>query len=211
MSPVRFIPVLEETGLIFEVGEWVIHTACNQVKRLEAAGLGPLRIAANISARQFEQDSLSHTISQCFSDFGLPPGCLVLELTESTIMEDLEESRVMLERLKSEQTIGISVDDFGTGYSSLSYLKLFPLDVLKVDKSFVQDVPYEENDSAIVSTIYRSGACAGPGGDCRRCRNAGATRLSARARMRPGSGLLLQPAGNGRRICRTFEKRKVTT
>ncbi len=153
VSPVRFIPVLEETGLIFEVGEWVIHTACNQVKRLEAAGLGPLRIAANISARQFEQDSLSQTISQCFSDFGLPPGCLVLELTESTIMEDPEKSRVMLERLKSEQTIGISIDDFGTGYSSLSYLKLFPLDVLKVDKSFVQDVPYEENDSAIVSTI----------------------------------------------------------
>jgi diguanylate cyclase (GGDEF)-like protein len=153
VPPVRFIPILEETGLIFEVGAWVIHTACEQVKRWEEAGLGTLRIAANISARQFEQNGLSETISRCISEFGLQPGCLELELTESMIMEDPEKSRIMLKRLKSERAVRISVDDFGTGYSSLSYLKLFPLDGLKVDKSFVQDVPEDENDAAIVSTI----------------------------------------------------------
>lgn len=157
VAPDRFIPVLEETGLIFEVGEWVIRTACEQVKRLAEAGFGPLRMAVNISARQFEQESLSQTIGRCFSDFGLQPGWLELELTESMIMGDPEKSRVTLERLKSEREVRISVDDFGTGYSSLSYLKLFPLDVLKVDKSFVRDVPDEENDSAIVFTIIGLG------------------------------------------------------
>ena len=153
VSPIRFIPILEETGLISEVGAWVIHTACEQVKRWEDAGLGPLRIATNISARQFEQNGLTETVGRCLGEFGLRPGCLELELTESMIMENPEKSRTMLERLKSERAVRISVDDFGTGYSSLSYLKLFPLDVLKVDKSFVQNVPDDENDDAIVSTI----------------------------------------------------------
>ena len=152
VSPARFIPILEETGLIFEVGAWVVHTACEQAKRWEDAGF-PLRVAVNLSARQFEQEDIPEVVRQCLGEFGLPPGRLELELTESMVMGDPEKSRGVLERLKSERTVRISIDDFGTGYSSLSYLKLFPLDVLKVDRSFVRDVPHEENDAAIVSAI----------------------------------------------------------
>ena len=157
VPPVRFIPVLEETGLIFDVGEWVIHTACEQAKRWAETDFGPLRVAVNISARQFEREDLVETTSQCLNDTGLPSGCLELELTESIIMADPEKSRAMLERLKSGKEVRVSIDDFGTGYSSLSYLKLFALDALKVDKSFVQDVHDAENTAAIVSTIIRLG------------------------------------------------------
>ncbi|HZY66283.1 MAG TPA: EAL domain-containing protein, partial [Rubrobacteraceae bacterium] len=157
VPPVRFIPVLEETGLIFDVGEWVIHTACEQAKRWTETDFGPLRVAVNISARQFEREDLVEVTSQCLNDTGLPSGCLELELTESVIMADPEKSCAMLERLKSGREVRVSIDDFGTGYSSLSYLKLFALDALKVDKSFVQDVHDAENTAAIVSTIIRLG------------------------------------------------------
>lgn len=157
VPPVRFIPVLEETGLIFDVGEWVIHTACEQAKRWTETDFGPLRVAVNISARQFEREDLVEVTSQCLNDTGLPSGCLELELTESVIMADPEKSCAMLERLKSGREVRVSIDDFGTGYSSLSYLKLFARDALKVDKSFVQDVHDAENTAAIVSTIIRLG------------------------------------------------------
>lgn len=153
LTPVKFIPVLEETGLISGVGEWVLSTACRQVKRWEEGGFGPLQVAVNLSARQFREGNLSETIDRCLRETDLDPQCLELELTESLVMEDLEASRVMLERLKSEKGIRVSVDDFGTGYSSLSYLKRFPLDLLKIDKSFVRDITDDTNDAAIVSAI----------------------------------------------------------
>ncbi|CAN5617147.1 hypothetical protein BH24ACT20_BH24ACT20_09560 [soil metagenome] len=130
VSPAKFVPVLEETGFIVEVGDWVLRTACDQARRWTDSSFGPLQVAVNLSARQFREESLTDSINSCVREAGLDPQCLELEITESLIMEDPEASRAMLERLKSEKGIRTSVDDFGTGYSSLSYLKLFPLDAL---------------------------------------------------------------------------------
>ena len=153
VSPVNFVPVLEETGFIVEVGEWALRTACRQARRWADGSFGPLQVAVNISARQFREEGLTETINGCLREGGLDPRCLELEVTESLIMEDPETSRDMLERLKSEKGIRVSIDDFGTGYSSLSYLKLFPLDLLKIDKSFVRDIPDDPDDAAIVSAM----------------------------------------------------------
>lgn len=153
VSPAKFVPVLEETGFIVEVGDWVLRTACDQARRWTDSSFGPLQVAVNLSARQFREESLTDSINSCVREAGLDPQCLELEITESLIMEDPEASRAMLERLKSEKGIRTSVDDFGTGYSSLSYLKLFPLDALKIDRSFVQDLTDDPDDAAIVSAI----------------------------------------------------------
>lgn len=157
VPPVRFIPVLEETGLIFEVGEWVIRAAGEQTKQWAETDFGPLRIAVNLSARQFERNDFIEVVSRSIENFDLPPGCLELELTESILMEDPETSRIMLERLSSGHRARIAIDDFGTGYSSFNYLTKFVLDVLKVDKSFIEDVPDAKKTAAIVTTIINLG------------------------------------------------------
>lgn len=151
--PAKFIPVLEETGLIVEVGDWALRTACAQAKKWSDNGFGPLQVAVNLSARQFREEGLTDSINSCVRDAGLDPECLELEITESLVMEDPEASRAMLQKLQTEKGIRTSIDDFGTGYSSLSYLKLFPLDVLKIDRSFVQDITDDPDDAAIVSAI----------------------------------------------------------
>lgn len=153
VPPFKFIPLLEETGLIIEVGEWVLSTACTQIKEWDSEGLGDLRIAVNLSARQFEREGLTNVVNRSLRATGLDPKCLELELTESLIMEDPESSRALLKLLKSDKGVRVSIDDFGTGYSSLSYLKLFPLDVLKIDQSFVRDIVENPNDAAIVTAI----------------------------------------------------------
>lgn len=153
VPPFKFIPVLEETGMIAEVGEWVLLTACTQAREWSESGFGPFRIAVNLSARQFEREGLAAMIKRGLGYSGLDSSCLELELTESLVMQDPEASRELLNSLKSEEGVRVSVDDFGTGYSSLSYLKLFPLDVLKIDKSFVRDIAKDPNDAAIVSAV----------------------------------------------------------
>ena len=153
VSPAKFVPVLEDTGLIVEVGNWALHVACEQARGWADDGFGLLQVAVNLSARQFREEGLAEAINGCLKEVGLDPRCLELEITESLVMEDPEASRGMLERLKSEKGIQVSVDDFGTGYSSLSYLKLFPLDLLKIDKSFVQNITDDPNDAAIVTAI----------------------------------------------------------
>ncbi|MEN9358180.1 MAG: hypothetical protein RL695_2351, partial [Pseudomonadota bacterium] len=151
VSPVEFIPLLEETGLIVPVGAWVLQTACRQARAWQTAGLGNLSVAVNVSGKQMNP-TLCETVAQALHDSGLSPDYLELELTESQLMRDAENIITTLRRLK-ETGVTISVDDFGTGYSSLAYLKRFPLDSLKVDRAFVQDITADSNDVSITRAI----------------------------------------------------------
>ena len=152
VSPVEFIPVLEETGLIVQVGEWVIRRACEDLKSWTAAGVKPMPIAVNLSARQFRQRDLDARIRGLVAAAGVDPALIELEITESQLMVDPEHAiRVM--RALRDQGIRIAIDDFGTGYSSLAYLTRFPVKALKIDRSFVADVFTDHADAAIVRTI----------------------------------------------------------
>jgi diguanylate cyclase (GGDEF)-like protein len=152
VSPVKFIPLAEETGLIVSFGEWVLHAACKQTKAWQSAGRGNIRIAVNVSARQFRDGRFIRTIGEVLEDSGLEPQYLTLELTENTIMENAEENLNVLHQIKA-MGVRISVDDFGTGYSSLSYLKQLPLDELKIDRSFISGIRSEGDDAPIVTAI----------------------------------------------------------
>jgi len=156
IPPSRFIPVAEDTGLIRQIGEWVIKTACRQLKTWQQMGFTGLRIAVNISARQFRQPDLVSKIDKILAETGLNPQCLELELTESYLMEDPHAAIRTLEFLKV-RGIQLAIDDFGTGYSSLNYLKNFPIDRIKIDQSFIRDVTVNRDDAAIVEAIIAMG------------------------------------------------------
>jgi len=151
IPPGVFIPIAEETGLINEIGEWVIRTACAQNKAWQDAGLPPFIVSVNLSMRQFHQHDLADRIRAILEETGLEPRWVGLEITES-MTADVEFAYETLRKLK-EVGVQISLDDFGTGYSSLSYLKRYPIDKLKIDRSFVADLERDGNDAAIVSTI----------------------------------------------------------
>ncbi len=148
ISPVRFIPVAEETGIIVEIGEWVLLNACRAMKHWIDAGLAPIRMAVNVSARQLRRRDFCETVAGALAESGLAPELLELEITESSVMENPEEAIQILQRL-GRMGISLAIDDFGTGYSSLAYLKLFPIDHLKIDRSFVADIETDLNDRAI--------------------------------------------------------------
>ncbi len=152
VAPNRFIGVAEETGLIVPVGAWVLRTACAQNKAWQDAGLGNLRVAVNLSARQFGAIDLVPNLEAVLADTGLAPACLEIELTESLFMSDITPAVETLHRIKA-LGVNLSIDDFGTGYSSLSYLSRFPIDVLKIDRSFVNDIGIDDNESPIVASI----------------------------------------------------------
>ncbi|MBS1230124.1 MAG: response regulator receiver modulated diguanylate cyclase/phosphodiesterase with sensor(s) [Proteobacteria bacterium] len=152
VGPMEFIPILEETGLIVPVGEWVLNTACLQAQRWYDDGLGTLSMAVNVSGRQIHLTDLCETVSKALASSGLAPSCLELELTESQLMQDVEGIIALLRRLKA-MGVRLSVDDFGTGYSSLAYLKRFPIDCLKVDQAFVRDIIADANDVSITRAI----------------------------------------------------------
>ena len=152
IAPARFIGLAEEMGLIVPIGAWVLRTACIQTKAWQQAGLGDLRVAVNLSARQFTQKALVQSIADVLQATGLAPQLLELELTESMVMSDVENVIAILRNLKG-LGVQISIDDFGTGYSSLSYLRRFPIDVLKIDQSFVNDLTVDVDDAAIVTSI----------------------------------------------------------
>jgi len=156
ISPCEFVPLLEETGLIVPVGEWVLRTACLQNKRWQDAGLPPIRIAVNLSAIQFRQPGLALTIRKVLQETGLYPEYLELEITENIAMHAEEMVIAILDELRAIG-IQIAIDDFGTGYSSLSYLKRFPIDKLKIDKSFVRDCKGGIDDCGIVMAIIGVG------------------------------------------------------
>jgi diguanylate cyclase (GGDEF)-like protein len=152
ISPDRFIPLAEESGFIIKLGEWVLRSACFQNAAWIKEGLPQLRIAVNISGRQFIEPDFVDQVAAALADSGLPPGLLELELTESMLVSDQQQA---LQRLRVLKKMGVqlAIDDFGTGYSSLSYLKHFPLDRLKIDKSFVNDILVDPDDAAITDAI----------------------------------------------------------
>lgn len=152
VSPAQFIPLAEETGLIVPIGEWTLKEACRQNHAWISEGLDPGRVAVNLSARQFRQHNLMTTITRALAESGLDADALDLELTESAIMQQADETIATLRQIK-ERGIQISIDDFGTGYSSLSYLKRFPIDILKIDQTFVRELNSNPDDAAISSTI----------------------------------------------------------
>ena len=150
--PDQFIGLAEETGLIMPIGEWVLRTACAQTKAWQASGFPALRVSVNLSARQFKQPTLVDQVAGAQRDTVLAPGSLELELTESTVMQDAEDAITKLNALK-RLGVHLSIDDFGTGYSSLEYLKHFPIDILKIDRSFVQGIPGDSDNGAIVRAV----------------------------------------------------------
>ncbi|NVM76547.1 diguanylate cyclase (GGDEF)-like protein/PAS domain S-box-containing protein [Duganella sp. SG902] len=160
VSPVRFIGVAEETGLIVAIGRWVLRTACAQAAAWQRAGLPPLRVAVNLSARQFRDHALLDEVRAALADSGLQPRYLELELTESLMMHNVEEAVAMVENLK-RLGVALSIDDFGTGYSSLAYLKQFPVDYLKIDQSFTREMLTEPKVAAIVRSVMALGHSLG--------------------------------------------------
>lgn len=156
VPPDRFIPIAEEMGLISQLDEWVLRTACLQYRQWRQAGLQPLQLSINLSAAQFDSAQLIDLVGEVLQDTGIEPAELELEITEETLTRDLQHAAKILGQLK-EMGIKVALDDFGTGYSSLNVLKHFPVDTLKIDKSFMRDCPQDPQDAAIVETMIALG------------------------------------------------------
>ena len=152
LSPTEFIPIAENSNLIIPIGEWVLKEACKTTKELQEKGSSELHVAVNLSAKQFVSDDLVQTVSDILKETDFTPHCLELELTEGMIMENKPHTLDTLNKLK-KLGVRISIDDFGTGYSSLRYLSQFPLDAIKIDKSFVKKLPFNKNDAMISEAI----------------------------------------------------------
>ena len=152
IRPDQFISVAEETGLIIPIGKWVARQACRMSKQLSGAGLGNLQVAINLSPKQFSDPDLVASIASILKEEQLPASLLELELTEGLLLEATDDTRLQLDQLK-ELGLTLAMDDFGTGYSSLSYLKKFPIDILKIDRSFIKDIPDNQNDMEITSAV----------------------------------------------------------
>ena len=155
IPPNEFIPLAEETGLIGAIGRWVLHTACSQAVAWQRAGM-PLRVAINLSARQLYSPGLLSEIKAALHDSGLDPSLLELEITETVMMQNVQQGAELLRELKAVG-VHLSVDDFGTGYSSLAYLKRLPLNTLKIDRSFITDIPHDADDAAITQAVIAMG------------------------------------------------------
>ncbi len=196
VSPIEFIPMAEETGLIVPIGDWVLREACRQNKAWQDAGLPPMTVCVNVSARQFREKNLISRVVGALKDSGLEAKYLELELTESLIMQDVE---LAVATMKELQGLGVqlSIDDFGTGYSSLSALKTFPVARLKIDKSFIDGLPADENDRAVASAVISLGQKLNLQGHRRGRRNRRAGRVPARKQLRRDAGLSFQPADSG--------------
>jgi EAL domain-containing protein (putative c-di-GMP-specific phosphodiesterase class I) len=156
IPPAQFIPLAEETGLIVPIGNWVLNTACMQNVAWQREGLPPLRMAVNLSARQFADENLVIDIAEALKKSGMHPDLLELELTESMVMQHAERAGKVLGAIK-QLGVRVAIDDFGVGYSSLANLKRFPIDTLKVDRSFIRDIPLDVEDKAITQAIIAMG------------------------------------------------------
>jgi EAL domain-containing protein (putative c-di-GMP-specific phosphodiesterase class I) len=156
VSPARFIPIAEESGLIVPIGDWVLRTACRQNKAWQDAGTRPIIVSVNVSARQFKEGNLVERVARALRETGLEARYLELELTESLIMQNLQLAVATMRDLQA-MGVWLSIDDFGTGYSSLSALKSFPIVRLKIDRSFVRDIPGDEDDKAITTAMISLG------------------------------------------------------
>jgi EAL domain-containing protein (putative c-di-GMP-specific phosphodiesterase class I) len=152
IPPTDFIPLAEETGLIVPLGTWVLREACRQAKIWQDDGAPVFSVAVNLSARQFRKGNLTTIVSGILHDIGLAPGLLELELTESMVMDDPAEAEQIMRSLKN-LGVSLSLDDFGTGYSSLNYLRRFPVDSLKIDRSFIRDVTTDQSGASVVTSV----------------------------------------------------------
>ena len=156
VPPSQFVPIAEDCGLIIQIGRWVLREACRQARAWQRAGLPPVPITVNVSAVEFRDKGFVESVRTTLSETGLEAQYLGLELTEGVLMEDAESTATVLQELKL-MGVHLAVDDFGTGYSSLSYLRQFPIDVLKIDQSFVNQITADPEDSSIVSAIISMG------------------------------------------------------
>jgi len=152
LAPDRFIQMAEETGLIVPIGEWVLHTACAAQRAWSSLGIPDIRVAVNLSPRQFVHGDLLKEVVRVLDQTGCPPGCLELEITESMVMHNPERAVDLIQQLK-DLGLRVAIDDFGTGYSSLAYLKRFPIDSVKIDRSFILDIPGDKGDAAITQAV----------------------------------------------------------
>jgi diguanylate cyclase len=152
ISPSEFIPIAETTGLIIPMGEWALHNACKQIQDCEKVHISPLKIAVNLSVYQFRQPNLCEKIKHIIKETGIKPNLIELELTESVILDDLEEAKSIMSQLKA-LGIDIAIDDFGTGYSSLKYLQNLPFNTLKIDQSFIRNITNNPSNIAITKAI----------------------------------------------------------
>ncbi|MCF7966431.1 MAG: EAL domain-containing protein [Methylobacter tundripaludum] len=160
IPPLRFIPIAEETGLILDIGKWVLRETCRQGRRWLDEGLPPLTLAVNVSPQQFRRGNISALVEAVLNETGFPAEHLELEMTESGLLENQSNVMELLNKLRY-QGVRLAIDDFGTGFSSLAYLKHFPLDVLKIDKSFIDDIPHLQDDMEIAATIIAMGHILG--------------------------------------------------
>ncbi len=162
VMPTRFIPIAEETGMIIEIGTWVLRETCRQGRKWLDEGFSPMTLAVNVSAHQFRQADFCNMVGEVLEETGFPAQYLELEITESSLMGKLIEDTAteLLNKLRVHG-IRLAIDDFGTGYSSLAYLKHFPLDVLKIDKSFIDDIPFLQDDMEIAATVVSMGHILG--------------------------------------------------
>ena len=151
VSPVKFIPMLEETGMIIDVGRWVLRTACEQLRAWDN-GKSVFPVAVNLSASQFRHEHLAEMVESTIREFGVDPHRLTLELTESIFMKDQDFTISVLKRLKAIG-VAIAIDDFGTGYSSMAYLKSLPFQILKIDRLFVKDLGTQDGSEGVVNAI----------------------------------------------------------
>ena len=153
VSPADFIPVAEETGLIYMIGDWVLNQSCFYLQQIETlADIDLKYLAVNVSPREFRRKNFAYRVESVLSKNGANPRMLEIEVTENVLVDDIDDTVHKMERLRN-LGVSFSIDDFGTGYSSLSYLKQLPLDTLKIDRSFIQDVVHDNNDATIVKTI----------------------------------------------------------
>jgi EAL domain-containing protein (putative c-di-GMP-specific phosphodiesterase class I) len=156
IEPARFVPIAEESGLIEPIGRWVLHEACRQAKAWQDAGLRPVPVSVNISALEFRNTTFVENIADVLRQTGLEPRYLEIELTETVLMADVKATNVVLHALK-KLGVQLAIDDFGTGWSSLSYLRQFPVDALKIDKSFMQEITEGAHEAPIVSAMITMG------------------------------------------------------
>ena len=152
IAPMQFIPLAEETGLITEIGDWVLEEACRQNREWQANGMQPIAVSVNVSPRQFKDKDLAQRVANKLERTGLAPQYLELEVTESLIMQDLDQAVATMEKLR-DLSVRLSIEDFGTGYSSLTALRRFPVHRLKIDRSFIQHVATSESDTALASAM----------------------------------------------------------
>jgi EAL domain-containing protein (putative c-di-GMP-specific phosphodiesterase class I) len=160
LSPMKFIPLAEETGLIIPIGRWVLKTACAQNMAWQRQGLPVISMAVNLSPRQFQDDHLLRDVDEALKETGMPAHLLQLEITESMVMQNVPRAIKLLDEIQN-RGVRLAIDDFGTGYSSMSLMKQFPIDTIKIDRSFVRDLAENPQDRAIATAIINMGKALG--------------------------------------------------